>query len=424
MNIELLIPPNPYLGDDKRNPPLGLLYLASVAEKGGYSVRINDLRGKNPEQFRAEIGPADIYGITASTPDYPLSLEIARMAKSINPASWTLLGGIHATSVPESIDNIFDKVVLGEGEISFMNILEDYKNKRNDKRFYQNQVIKNIDTIPFPARHLLPFDSVYSKNAFSVGGEYAGTLITSRGCSNKCSFCASPTMWGKGVRFRSPDNVVQELYQMIKRDNIRSFRFQDDTMTLRKDRLRELCTKIGPLGIKWRATTRVDQADTERLKIMKEAGCEELGYGIESLSQEVLDRNSKHITLEQVYRALDNTREAGLKSRLFFIIGLPGETLGFSDRLDSFLERTRPDGVDVSTLVLYPGCALFRNPSKYGLEIKENDYARYHMTLGLIQGEVTRGLTFKHDNLTEDQMIEERRKSLEIIKRRKAIKNF
>jgi len=295
----------------------------------------------------------------------------------------------------------------------------------NNKRFYNEAYIEDLDSIPFPARHLLPIDAAFSKNAFSSGDqEYAGTLITSRGCPNSCSFCASETMWGRKVRFQTPENVENEIKQIIKDYGVHNFRFQDDTMVLKRKRLEELCSRIKPLGIRWRATTRVDHSDKEMLELMADSGCEELGYGIESLSQAVLDKNAKGIKLEDIPRALRNTREAGLKSRLFFIIGLPGEEKGYSQRLEEFLEKESPDGVDISTMVLYPGTDLFNNPEKYGLKIENQDYGAYHMTLGLIPGEIDRNPTFSHDILSTSDIIDERKKSLEIIKKRKAIKNF
>jgi len=158
--------------------------------------------------------------------------------------------------------------------------------------------------------------------------------------------------------------------------------------------------------------------------MMKEAGCEELGYGVESLSQAVLDQHAKMINLDQVYLALENTAKVGLRSRLFLIIGLPGEPPGYSQRLDDFLKRANPDGVDLSTLVPYPGSDIYHNPTKYGIKLKPNGFEIYHMTLGLAEGEVDRPLTFVHDKLSEVEIMAERKKCLELIRKRKMVKNF
>ena len=231
-------------------------------------------------------------------------------------------------------------------------------------------------------------------------------------------------MWGAKVRFRSPDNVIGELTRMIEQYGVRCYRFQDDTMTVQKARLKELCLKMAPLGLRWRATTRVDQADIERLQMMKDAGCEEVGYGVESLAQEVLDRNAKRIRVDQVIEALGNTAKVGLKARLFFIIGLPGEPPGFTERLRVFLEQVQADGIDISTLVPYPGSDIFHHPAKYGFKLKHNDFSAYHMTLGLRGNESDRPLTFVHDVLSEEEILRERRSALELIKRYKMVRNF
>jgi radical SAM superfamily enzyme YgiQ (UPF0313 family) len=157
---------------------------------------------------------------------------------------------------------------------------------------------------------------------------------------------------------------------------------------------------------------------------MKDAGCEEVGYGVESLVQDVLDRNSKNIRLAQVYEALDNAAKVGIRVRLFFIVGLPGEPPGFSERLEAFLKRVTADGIDVSTLVPYPGSDIFHNPGKYGIRLKHKDFNIYHMTLGLRGNEVERPLTFVHDVLSEEEILRERRLSLEIVKQHRMVRNF
>ncbi len=422
--VELLVPPDPFLDDDMRNPPLGLLYLAAVVRQAGYQVRITDLRSRKQEEFSELIGESDIYGVTSASPEYPMALAIARIAKSKNPEGRTVIGGIHATSVPDSIDPVFDKIVVGEGEDSFLRLLRDRESGEDGPRIYRSPPIEDLDALPYPARDMLPFDAIFSKNAFSVGGDHAGTLITSRGCPCHCSFCASDAMWGNRLRFRSPDNVIGELKQVIQQYGVRCFRFQDDTMTVKKARLKELCQKMAPLNIRWRATTRVDQADLERLQMMKDAGCEEIGYGVESLAQEVLERNAKKISVGQVREALDNTAKVGIKARLFFIIGLPGEPRGFTERLRAFLGQVQADGIDISTLVPYPGSDIYHNPGKYGIKMKHADYNSYHMTLGLRENEIERPLTFIHDVLSEEEILRERRSSLELIKQYRMVRNF
>ena len=415
MKVVLINPPHPYLTDQKRNQPLGIMYLAAVLEKEKYEVALVDLCYVEETEWMNRIPAADVYGISATTLDYLRSIKLAKMIKERHKCI-VVLGGAHATATPNTIDPIFDKVVIGEGELAFLDLLNDHKNK-TDKRMYQREPISNLDTIPFPARHLLPEDSIISYSLVEKG-KPATTLITSRGCCNACSFCASKTMWGRKVRFRSPDNVIEELKKIMQDYKTYHFRFHDDTMTLNKSRLLELCKKMEPLKIHWRAHTRVDCSDIETLTAMKKAGCDEIGYGIESASQVVLDLNKKNIKVEQAIQAVKNAKEVGLKVRLFFIVGLPGETKDTYKKNIDFIETVQPDGVDVSTLVPFPGCDIYDNPKDYGIELLTKDYERFVMTLGLRQGEEETDFIYKHPNLSNEELKASRKAMLDYIVKR------
>jgi anaerobic magnesium-protoporphyrin IX monomethyl ester cyclase len=423
MKVNLIIPPDTFLGDGKRDTALGILYIAAVTRDAGYDVSVTDLRGES-DLNNLKLN-SSVYGFTSSTPNHYFTSNLAKKIKSQDNQALTVLGGMHATAIPKEIGMEFDKVIVGEGENSFLQLLKDIKeNKNQSQRFYESEQIKDLDSIPFPARDLIPYDSAFSKNSFSVGGEYTGTIITSRGCPNNCSFCGSQSMWGRKVRFRSAENVITEIKNMKDNYGIKYFKFLDDTMVLRKKRLEELCNGIKPLGIVWRASTRVDCADVKSLRMMKEAGCVEVGYGIESLDQEVLDKNHKGIKMEQIYQALESTRKVGLNFRLFFIIGLPGEKQGYSKRLEEFLDKTNPYGVSITTFVPFPGSQIFYNPEKWGIKLKPLEFEKYHNTLGLREGELKRPLVFEHDILSENQIQKEREESLRITLNRGKVKNF
>ncbi|MFH1521953.1 MAG: radical SAM protein [archaeon] len=424
-SVEFIIPPWSFLNDQTRNPPLGLLYVAAATRERGYDTKITDLRGYEKEEFPNMIKGADVYGITATTPDYIIARDIARIIKSREKESCVILGGVHAsTTSSEKIDSVFDKIIMREGEESFLEALRDFDDGI-DKRVYESNRIENLDKIPFPARDLLPKESAFSKNAFAINnGDYAATIITSRGCPFKCSFCASNRIWGRSVRFRSVGNVVDEIKQVQNVYGINDYRFHDDTMTLNKGRLEKMCKEFTKLGIKWRAGTRVDRADYETLKMMNDAGCEEMSFGVESLDQKVLDKNAKGTKLEQVYEAIKTSKKVGLDTRLFFIIGLPGEQLGFSDRLEKFLCETEPDAVDVSTLVPFPGSDISSNPKHYGISLNGEALDKYWMTVGLSPDEENLPPVFNHDVMSHEEILDERRKSIKILKERKIVKNF
>jgi anaerobic magnesium-protoporphyrin IX monomethyl ester cyclase len=412
MKIVLIILPHNFLGDQKRNCPLGILYIAAVLEQNGYCVEMVDLRGIEEHELREKIPPADVYGISATTPDYNMALIVARLIKE-NHKAFIVLGGPHVTALPGTVDEIFDKLVIGEGELAIINLLKDLKDGI-EKRVYKFPLVEDLDSIPFPSRHMLPFDSVFNHKLVTPGVP-ATTLITSRGCPYDCSFCASKKMWGQTVRFRSPHNVIDELNHIISSYGVKEFRFHDDTIGVNKKRLFDLCEKMKPLKIRWRGATSVNASSYEILEAMKQAGCEEMGYGIESVSQNILNINNKKVKVEKMYEALANARKAGLRTRLFFIIGLPGEETGVADRTIAFIKKTRPSGVDLSTFVPFPGSDIYERPEQYGIGIPLVNYKDYVMTLGLLNDEKERGFFYKHPGISRDELIDERERILDFI---------
>jgi len=418
--IVLIIPPAPFLLDQKRNCPLGILYVASVLEKNNYDVEIADLRDVEEGAWPEKIPTSCIYGITATTPEYNLALKVARLIKSTSDAC-IILGGAHATTLPEAVDPVFDKVVVGEGEAAILEVLADLE-KNVKKKFYRCQRIDDLDSIPFPARHILPFNSVFNDKLVEPG-VFATTIITSRGCSFNCAFCSCPTIWGRAVRFRSSNNIIDELRQVIDVYGVKEFRFHDDTLGVNRERVDDLCKKLEPLGIRWRANSRVDIMDYEMIKAMKRGGCVEIDFGIESISQQVMDVNNKGVTLDHIYKALEYVKKAGMSVRLFFIIGLPGEEENFADRIIEFCRKTGPDAIDIATFVPFPGSDIYRNPSKYGIKIISTNFDNYIFTMGLGEGETERGFVWENAALKSDVLKAERKKIFDFVQKNKLVLN-
>ena len=404
MKICLIIPPSPFLGDEKRNTPLGILYIASWLEKHGHEIFMVDLRGTNPLSWSREIPNVSLYGITATTPEYPYAIQIANDIKiCINKHAIIILGGVHGTAEPNNIDPIFDKVIRGEGELSILELIYDLKNGKK-KRFYScpSQVdrINDLDSLPFPARHLLPKESIVSYTS-TIKGEASTTIIGSRGCPYNCAFCASKVMWNRKVKYRSPDNIIAEIKEVIMDYEVTHFRFQDDTIIASKKWITELCEKMKPLGITWRGTTRVDHSQKDILQLMKEAGCYEIAYGIETLDDKVLKMNNKQITNEEIHEAIINAKSVGLKTRLFFMIGLPGQDVNIADDIISFIEECQPEAVNLSTFVPLPGSDIYNNPEKYGIKISTEDWNKFIMSKGLYGTEMDDPFIFTHDKLAD-----------------------
>ncbi len=414
MKIVLIIPPAPFLGEQKRNPSLGIMYVASFLEKQGYDVKMADLRDLKEDKWQNAVPQADIYGITATTPEYSFAIKIAYNLKSRDQKSFIVLGGSHATADSKNLDPIFDSIVIGEGELAMLDLLKDFE-RGTTKKYYARPLIENLDSLPFPARHLLPFESVFN-TGLCVKGKMATSITASRGCPYNCSFCASKVMWGNKVRFRSSDNIISEIKEIIEKYNVYYFRFHDDTIAANKNWLFELCEKMKPLNIHWRANTRVNCSQKDVLEAMFRAGCYEIDYGIESVSDEVLKINNKMIKIDDAYIATRNAKEVGLKIRLFFMIGLPGQGKNESENIIKFIEAIKPDGVDLSTLVPFPGCDIYTNPSKYNIKILNKDFSSYVSTLGLYGDETKKDFIYEHDVLSNEELKKERLKILEYIK--------
>lgn len=422
MKISLVIPPSPFLGDQKRNPPLGIMYVAAYLEHNHYDVVLTDLRDIEEDKWIDSIPKGDIYGVTATTPEYIYALKIAEKIKTREPESFIVIGGVHASAVPDKIDQLFDAVVVGEGEYAMIEVVKDFENK-STKRYYNCGMIKDLNTLPFPARHLVNYDSIVNKN-LTVADTPATSLIASRGCPYNCAFCVSKLMWTRKVRFRKPDNVVEEIKQVIRNYNIKHFRFQDDTIAASKKWVTELCEKIKPLDIVWRASTRVDHSSKEILQMLKDAGCYEISYGIETISDEVLELNKKDVTVEEMYEAIDNAKAVGLKTRLFFMIGLPGQDENIADEIIQFIERTKPDAVDISTFIPFPGSDIYNDPAKYGIEITNKDFSDFIMTRGLYGDEAEKSFIFKHDKLSDEQLKHLRKQLLKYVRKYNLVLNY
>src|SRR4030042_1951979 len=379
MKIMLVSPP--FKGMSKY-PPLGIGYIASTLMENGFpdvSLLDADIMEYSVEKTIDKImnDDRDLVGISVCTPAVNTTLKIAERLKNLDDRLRVIVGGPHISSFPETLlsSRYIDAACIGEGEESFLELSERYKQGRdlNGVRgvLYKDkgQIIKNelrqtisdIDKIPPPARFLYKLDRYRIAGEFPPGKFPFTTLLTGRGCPFNCTFCASKTVFGRKIRFRSVDMVLKEIEDIVYRFGIRHIQIIDDTFTFKKSRVIEFCEKIKKRGLKiiWNCYARVNTVDPEILKAMKEAGCYMITYGLESGNQDILDNIKKQTTVEMGKRAITLTKKIGIKTQAGFMFGGPGETRESIKQTVKFALSLKCDHVGTSIATPYPGTELF-----------------------------------------------------------------
>jgi radical SAM superfamily enzyme YgiQ (UPF0313 family) len=361
-------------------PPLGLAYLAAVLEQDGYDVRIFDCSiGISLSQLMGHLKEyrPDVVGISSTTPAFPDAQRTAGSVRQVLPKAVVVLGGAHVSAVPSALSyDCFDVGVIAEGEQTMLELVRHIEGNglldltgiaglvfRRDGEIVLTEprgYIKDLDTVPFPARHLLPPLSAYSPTPASYRKLPLAVLMTSRGCPYQCTFC-DRKVFGNLTRGHSPDRVVAEVEEALKRYGAKEIRFFDDTFTYDKNRVIEICEKILQKGLRfpWTCLTRVSAVTKELLKKMKEAGCWQVLYGLESGDPRMLASLKKGNTVEQNEQAVRWAREVGLGVRGDFIVGTPVETMESLERTLEFAKRLKLDYAHFNKFVPFAGTELY-----------------------------------------------------------------
>lgn len=362
-------------------PPLGLLYLAAAIEKAGYEVKVHDsdLLNSSFDDILNEVlnYQPDFIGIYCNTANYHRVIEYSAGLKKISQAP-ICLGGPHPIIKPAEIlaNQTIDYVILGEGEATITEFLAalkqgkdlreikglGYKDKNNEIIINeQREPIKDLDSLPWPARHLVPLEKYRPAPQHYLTLPMT-TMITSRGCPFGCLFCASRNIWGRRYRARSVAKVIEEIKFLIKTYGIRNINFWDDLWGLDRRWTEEFCQTMirEKINISWSCERRVDTVDLEILKLMKQAGCYSIFYGVESLDQDCLDAINKGIKVEQAEKVIRLTKLAGIEARVNFILGLPHETPAKVKAMIKKIIKLNPDYVKFNILTPYPGTLLYQ----------------------------------------------------------------
>lgn len=379
--IALVVPPSPFAvprgwGYYLVRPFEGITYIATVLNNAGYRVKIVDARYKPaPLQYALDgIAGADVVGIATYEDGFPFVEKLAAGAKRQAPARTVILGGSLVTSIPElMMKNIdADIAVIGEGEITILELMA---------AWCAGPLAGKLESIPGlayrgpdggvrltePRKQLSNLDILPTPDFTLWGGPEDGRLRQiivsgSRGCHNNCSFCYRTT---PKLGLKSPEKLRRELEFLKKRHRAEFFQFTDLTFTFSKKRTLALCGVLKDLGVKWWCMTRVQDVDAEVLAAMAGAGCEQILYGVETLSQAALDQARKGFSENETMLAMKLTRDAGITVGAAYVVGLPGETPG---SLSSAAEFASGLGTPcrVKYLSAIPGTKVYNDAVKSG----------------------------------------------------------
>jgi anaerobic magnesium-protoporphyrin IX monomethyl ester cyclase len=372
------------------SPPIGLGYLASMVRKDRHEVNILDAQkeGISAQETCAKINAhnPDVIGISIITPAYYNARKIIRKIRRNYPRAKIVVGGPHASALPELTlkETGADFAIRGEGEHAFRSLVNSLsKNKKDASSLKDASYIKNgkctirqkisyiedLDSIPFPAWDLMKPSSYPMKpHQFFIRKFPTAPIITSRGCPYACDFCSASFLSGRRVRFRSARNVVSEIELLVKKYGVREIHFEDDNFTISRKHVEGICKEIikRKLQIVWQCPNgiRMDVLNSDLVALMRKSGCYRLAFGIESGSQKILDTVGKRLDLKKADKIIRMVKDHGVEVHGFFILGFPDETKKTAEETLRFINEHPFDFVNVSLLSYLPGSRLFREKYK------------------------------------------------------------
>jgi len=382
-DIVLLFPPIREW-DNPRNFPTGTGLIAAQLRHHGFRVKVIDVNGLRLSEEEvleqlAQLDPA-VIGVGGIITTYGWIQRITRRIRTIRPQTPIVLGGSVGTSITETaLRNLdIDVIVMGEGENTILELLPVLLNHQTLETiaglaYLQNNevvltptraMIEDLDELPFPAWDMFPMQVYLQNPVVGVGRDI--DIISSRGCPFGCQYCYRH--FGRKYRARSAAHVVGEMEALKRNYDIDFISFQDDCFVVDKKRIYEICALINQskllTELRWSCTGRVTLCDLELLKRMRASGCISVSYGIESGSQQILNNMNKSVTLDQARSAIENTRKAGLRCPVSFMIGYPGET---RETVMETVEFCRRLNIPLTALMFtcpYPGTELYEQVRK------------------------------------------------------------
>lgn len=339
-------------------PPLGICYIAENLKRHGHHPLIFDWGFDK----KLKLNNIDVVGISATTLTYFDACKIIQKIKKRKPKMTVIIGGPHASLLPKQVlqNSGADAVVVGEGENIMVKIAD---GKLKAKGIIYVPLIEDLDTLPFPTYSYLDLNRY-----FKFGGsdrsrwtlpQPAMAIMGIRGCPFHCSFCSEKKLFRGRVRYRSVENIIEEIDYLQKFYGVKGINFLEDTLTVNQQRAIKLCKYLGEMNIKWVCQSRVDMVNEPLLKLMKKSGCQYIFYGVESGSERILQEViKKEVTISQIIKTFKITKKVGIGIVANYIFGIPGET---EEDLKATLEMVKKlpaDAVALNIFVPLPGAEL------------------------------------------------------------------
>ena len=388
-------------------PPLGLAYIAAILERDGHRVKILDTPTLKMDldawvQNIKSWSP-DIIGFSILTPTAPKAYVAARKIKEEIDDIILVAGGQHPTYMwSETLDNGFDIIVRGEGEVTARELIKTIDKHGMDPAELrrvagivfrdkhgkivatrERPLIYNLDVLPWPARHLLPMDK------YTLFGKKirVAHIMASRGCPYGCIYCTTSYYWGRRIRYRSPRNVAEEIEFLVDKYRVEHVVFTDDELTANRRFVYGLIEEMKKRGldIGFACGARVNHMDKDFMKFLYNNGCVALYFGVESGTQRILDKIGKMISLDQVRKVFRWKREIGGFATASFILGFPWETIDDMKKTVELAIDIDPDYAQFTVLTPYPGTPLFDYAMRYGL-IEDWNWEHYTTLRPVMRG--------------------------------------
>jgi radical SAM superfamily enzyme YgiQ (UPF0313 family) len=380
-------------------PPLTSVLVATVLRNDGNKVTFQDSAAtyKTTSEITKIAADKDMAVVLTSTMTINEDAQALLELKKVNPRLVTVVFGSHPTFLPKETlkREGIDIAVRREAEYIIRDLARAIKAndgscktiagiayKENGQVVINNYypLINNLDELPFPDRDMLSpavsyFNPVVKQMPFT-------TIYTTRGCPGKCIFCSSPSFYGNHIRFRSAQNILEELY-LIKQMGYREVFFRDEFFPVSKERTIAVCEAMlrEKLKLSWICSARIGTVDFETMKLMRAAGCHMLRFGVESGVQEILNNIKKEIRIETTLKTFADANKLGLSTHAHMMLGMPGETKETINESIKFVKKIKPQVVTFGVMIPYPGTQIYEEVKKLHPEIGDAsscDLSRLH----------------------------------------------